>query len=84
MLDGALNDLHARRTGQRIHHESKQARLLEQNSLRMGGELDIFGAWDGKGFIRAVAMTRVGSIDVSEHQLHGSTGEIILKRADDR
>jgi hypothetical protein len=84
LLDGALDDLHARRTGQGIHHELKQARLLEQNSLRMGGELDIFGAWGGKGLIRAIAMTRVGSIDVSEHQLHGSTGEVILKRADDK
>src|SRR2546430_4830762 len=63
----------------------KNAGLLEQDRLTVRGEPDPFFAWSRERFVRAVRVTRIGRVHVSEHQFGSGAGEIIFKfRGDQR
>ena len=66
-LHRALHCFHARRAAQHIHSVFENAGLLEQDCLPVRGEPDPFFARRRERFVRAVRMTRISGVYVSEH-----------------
>ena len=79
-LNRLLDRQHSWGTGKRVHHVLEQPGFLENDRLRVGGQLDVFLAGRGERFVGAVAMARIGRVHVGEHQLDGCARQIVLER----
>ena len=83
VLDRALDRLHSGRTAQHVHGVLKDAGLLEQDRLAVGGQADPFFARRGERLVRAVGVTRVGAVHVGEHQLGRGARQVVLELGGD-
>src|SRR5437867_1984745 len=77
-LESAFENLHSGRAGERIHHKLKKPGFLQHDGLSVSCEANVLLARRGKRFVRAVAMTGVGRIHVSEQQLDGGARQVVL------
>ena len=79
VFHGLLDDLHAGRAGEGVLHVPEEARFLEQDGLCVRGEAHVFLARGGERLVGAVAVRGVRRIHVSQQQLDGGPGEVVLE-----
>src|SRR5437764_2818510 len=78
-FDRALGRFNSGRASKHVHGVLKDSRFLEENGLTMRGETNPFLTRRGERFVRAVGVTRVRRVDVSEDQFRRGAREIIFE-----
>ena len=82
-LDLSLQAPQAGRTGEEVHGVFEEAAFLEQDRLRVRGETDVFFGWSRERFVGAVAVARVGGVEIGDQKFNRSARQVILELGGD-